>query len=140
MNILKWLKFFRDKSGLSLNKLADLIGVQMNTVWRWESGRATPSAEMVQNLANALGVSETELLNGPVSKNWEIRIKLAKEGVIEVSSLGNSAELSVGDIGMAITVSGSYDIWEDEAKFEAQIIADLRKKRIAGLKLHKEAF
>ena len=140
MNILKWLKFFRDKSGLSLNKLADLIGVQMNTVWRWESGRATPSAEMVQNLANALGVSETELLNGPVSKNWEIRIKLAKEGVIEVSSLGNSAELSVGDIGMAITVSGSYDIWEDEAKFEAQIIADLRKKRIAGLKLHNEAF
>lgn len=137
---MKWLKFFRDKSGLSLNKLADLIGVQMNTVWRWESGRATPSAEMVQNLANALGVSETELLNGPVSKNWEIRIKLAKEGVIEVSSLGNSAELSVGDIGMAITVSGSYDIWEDEAKFEAQIIADLRKKRIAGLKLHKEAF
>ena len=137
---MKWLKFFREKSGLSLNKLADLIGVQMNSVWRWESGRATPSAEIVRNLANALCVSETELLNGPVSENWEIRIKLAKEGVIEVGNMGTSFDLNVGNTAMAVTVSGSYDIWEDEAKFESQIIAELRAKRSAGLKLHKEAF
>ena len=132
---MKWLKFFREKSGLSLNKLADLIGVQMNSVWRWESGRATPSAEIVRNLANALCVSETEL-----SENWEIRIKLAKEGVIEVGNMGTSFDLNVGNTAMAVTVSGSYDIWEDEAKFESQIIAELRAKRSAGLKLHKEAF
>ena len=79
-------------------------------------------------------------MNGPVSEDWEVKIKIAKEGVIEVGKLGNSVELSVGDIGMAVTVSGSYDVWEDDAKFEAQVIENLRKKRIAGLKLYKEAF
>ena len=136
---MKWLKFFRDKSGLSLNKLADLIGVQMNTVWRWESGRATPSAEMARNIANALGISETELFNGPFSENWEIRIKISKEGVIDVSGLRPSAEINVGDKGIAVTLSGSYELWADDAKFE-KFVEQLRNKRQAALKFYQEAF
>lgn len=136
---MKWLKFFREKSGLSLNKLADLINVQMNTVWRWESGRATPSAEMVQKLANVLGISETELLNGSQSDEWKLEIKLSKEGVIDVSGLKPSAEINVGDKGIAITLSGSYELFADDAKFE-DFVEQLRSKRQAALKFYKEAF
>lgn len=136
---MKWLKFFREKSGLSISKLANLTGVQTNTVWRWENGRAIPSADMVRNLANALKLSETELLNGPISEEWELKIRIATEGVIEVGKLGSLAELSVGDKAMAITLSASYELWEDDAKFEI-LVEDLRKKRAVGLKTHKEAF
>lgn len=35
-----YLKFFRVKAGLTQPELANAIGVQAQTVWRWEHGEA----------------------------------------------------------------------------------------------------
>ena len=136
---MKWLKYFREKSDLSMNKLSELLHVKLNTIWRWENGRASPSVDMARELAKILNVTETELLNGPVSNDWELRIKISKEKVIEVGNIGSSAEINVGDTAMAITLSADYDLWEDDAKFEG-LVEQLRTKRKAALKLRKESW
>jgi len=64
---------------------------------------------------------------------------LSKEGVIDVSGLKPSAEINVGDKGIAITLSGSYELFADDAKFE-DFVEQLRSKRQAALKFYKEAF
>ena len=42
---MKWLKYYRERVRFSQKTLAENVGVQENTVWRWENGRAVPSAE-----------------------------------------------------------------------------------------------
>ena len=40
---------------------------------------------------------------------------------------------------MAVTLSGSYELWADDAKFE-ELIEDLRRKRTLGLKARHESW
>ena len=134
------LKKIRRQRGFTQEKLAELLNIHENTLRTWETGISEPRASDISKLCEVLHCSESELLNGPTTENWELKIKLAKEGVIEVGTMGTAFDLSVGNTAMAVTVSGSYDIWEDEAKFEEQIIAKLRKSRQVALNLHKEAF
>lgn len=47
---------------LSLQDLADRLGVSRQAVWYWESGQRLPRAELFQKLAQTLGTSEHELL------------------------------------------------------------------------------
>ena len=137
---MKFLYELRKKKGLSQAELAYLSGISQSSLARYERGEMQPTLEVIKKIADVLNVSIEELLNGTGSENWELKIKLAKEGVIEMGNLRTSFDLSVGNTSMAVTVSASYDIWEDEGKFEEQVISELRAKRSAGLKLHKEAF
>ena len=139
---MKWLKFYREKNGLSMQELSELLKVQANTVWRWESGRASPSVEIAQQLAQIFKISETELLNGPV-QDWNLRLITTKEetgmaiSTLDLTGKTARASLEMSDTGMGLTISGSYELWADNDKFE-DLILQLRKKRAAGLKLRKE--
>jgi transcriptional regulator with XRE-family HTH domain len=59
--LIERLKESRKKSGLSQSQLAEKIGVQTNTVWRWENGRASPM-ESIMNLAIALNTTVAYLI------------------------------------------------------------------------------
>lgn len=127
-----------------MNKLSEMIGVQLNTIWRWESERASPSVDMARALAVIFGITESELLNGPAFQNWELKLLVSKSrenegGTVDMSGKSSTATLSVGDDAMAITMSADYSLWEDEAKFE-RLIEDLRRKRLLGLKMRKESW
>ena len=135
---MKNLAFLRKKRGLTQSELADKADVPMNSLARYERGEVQPAIEIANKIAKALNVTIDELLNGTESKDWEIKIKLAKEGVIDMTT-GTSAELNVGDTGMAITISAGYDVWRDDTRWK-NLLLDLEKKRIAVLKLHEEAF
>jgi len=132
-----------------MNKLAEMLGIQLNTVWRWENGRASPSVEMAQNLAQILGITESELLNGPVSRNWNLKLVVSKEGTeseggtmdlratIDMTAARSTATLAIGDNAMGITLSAPYELWEDDSRFE-ELIEDIRRKRSKGLKIRRE--
>lgn len=98
---MEWLKLYREKAGKSQKDLAEIVGVQENTVWRWENKRASPSVEIVKALASALHVSEAELLNGPkvervsLTLTWDME---DVEGEIDMSN-GNGFNLVLGDDG-----------------------------------------
>ena len=127
----------RKQKSLSQEKLADLLNISVMTVRRWEWGQRVPRMEEIKRLSEIFGITETELLNGPSTENWELKLLVKKEGVIDMTTSKSSAVLNVGDDAMAITLSAGYDLWEDDAKFE-ELIEQLRRKRAVGLKTRKE--
>ena len=138
-SILAWRQIKR----LTQIQLGDKTGIDSNMISRYERGTATPSLENLKRLALGLGITVDELLNGPVSTDWELRLITPKEAIsmsvstIDLTGKATSASLEMSDSGMGLTISAGYDVWEDDAKFE-DLISQLRKKRAAGLKLRKE--
>jgi transcriptional regulator with XRE-family HTH domain len=61
------------------------VGVSVPTLARWERGTFQPRASDIKKLCEVLGVSEAELLNGPVSGEvkftivWEVEDMHAME-------------------------------------------------------------
>lgn len=53
----------RYDAGLTLQQIADAVGVSKPTVWAWENGRAKPSREKLPAVAQALGVAPDLLVN-----------------------------------------------------------------------------
>jgi transcriptional regulator with XRE-family HTH domain len=56
------LRRVRRGAGLSQERLAQALGVDTSTVWRWEAGRTEPEAWLRPKLAGVLGVSRAELV------------------------------------------------------------------------------
>ncbi|MBR0186508.1 MAG: helix-turn-helix transcriptional regulator [Synergistaceae bacterium] len=138
------LRELRKKAGLTQEELAEYVDVHLNTISRWENGIDTPKTFKIKRLAEALHVSETELLNGPNSQTWELRMVVSKTGdseggTVDMTGTGSTATLSIGDTAMAITLSADYTLWEDDTKFEA-LMEDLRRKRQLGLRTRKEGW
>ncbi|GHV36231.1 hypothetical protein FACS1894187_10460 [Synergistales bacterium] len=84
------LSKLRKKANLTQAGLAKEIGVEMNTVWKWENSNAMPSVETVQRLASFFNCTVDEVLNGPSGKQLTITIDL--EGVDEMTNEAITAE------------------------------------------------
>jgi len=61
MSIGKKLRSLRDKSGLTQEELARLVGVRSLAISRYELDKMMPSGEMVFRLADALGAQAQDL-------------------------------------------------------------------------------
>jgi len=98
----KRLKEFRVQEHLTQAKLADLTGVSIITVKRWEKGTRTPRMDEIKKLCEVLHVSEADLLNEPQGE--EIKLTLSwhweemKEGVINMTA-DNKFQIVLGDDG-----------------------------------------
>ena len=60
----KRLAAAREAKGLTKEKLGKLVGVHHSQIGRYEKGEASPSAEVLKKMANALHVSTDFLMNG----------------------------------------------------------------------------
>ena len=132
----------RKKAGLTQDELADRVNVSVMTVRRWEWGKRIPRATEMQLLIEALNVTANELLNGSEEQDWELRLLVKRgdptsKGVIDLTGKTVTSTLELSDLAMGITLSASYDLWEDDEKFEG-LIEQLRKKRATGLKTRRE--
>lgn len=58
------IRRLRDSKGWSQLELAEMAGVSNHTVFRAESKNMIPRGENIRKLAEALGVSESELFKG----------------------------------------------------------------------------
>lgn len=56
------IKEAREIAGHTQSSLAELMGINHQQVWRWESGKYIPEAEKIASLAKALNVSSDYLL------------------------------------------------------------------------------
>lgn len=63
MDLKETLVFFRKKQGLSQIELAEALEVSRQTVSKWETGAALPSAENLLALSRLYGVPVDDLLN-----------------------------------------------------------------------------
>ena len=58
------IREFREKKGLTQAELAEKIGVSSKTISKWETSKGLPDISLLQPLAQALGISVIELMNG----------------------------------------------------------------------------
>lgn len=63
MELSEKIKELRERAGLTQEQLAEQMGVQRNTVWRWENKKANLKAENIQSLSSVLKVEASELMN-----------------------------------------------------------------------------
>ena len=88
---MKFLRMTREKLGISQKSLAQKLGVDENTVWRWEAGRSQPSVDLGRQIADALGVSVDDLLNGPAEETREFTLVYDREGDLRMEVLNMAA-------------------------------------------------
>lgn len=87
------LKNAREASGLSRDAMANRVGVKLDTVEKWESGKVEPRANRLQTLASLLSVPLLWLLAGsqqvPVS-----RVEIAPRELLlqKIDELGSGIE------------------------------------------------
>lgn len=58
------IRQLREKCGMTQSELAKRIGVSNKAVSKWETGKGLPDISLLQPLAQALGASVIELING----------------------------------------------------------------------------
>jgi DNA-binding XRE family transcriptional regulator/desulfoferrodoxin (superoxide reductase-like protein) len=58
------IRQLREKRNLTQAELAERIGVSSKTVSKWETAKGLPDISLLQPLAQALGISVIELMNG----------------------------------------------------------------------------
>ena len=63
------IKEQRKKSGLSQERVAELVGVSRQSVTKWESGQSAPSTENLFKLAEIFGTTVDMLLDIPKESN-----------------------------------------------------------------------
>ena len=62
------IRTLRKNLGLTQKELADRAGVTGQSVWGWEQGLYEPKGERLKSLADALGVSVSDLVGNSYSK------------------------------------------------------------------------
>lgn len=74
------IKALREAKKLTQSGLADRIGVSSKTISKWETAKGLPDISLIQPLAQALGVSVIELMNGEhiINKNVSANIMRSK--------------------------------------------------------------
>ena len=118
----KYLLKLRKNLGLSQEELAERVGVHLNTISQWENGIYTPKTEKIKKLANALNLTEAELLNGPVKQEFEVKILMGVKTLPNVAGLeikNNSFFFGVDDNEPQIHLGGKVVIGTLEERKEA---------------------
>lgn len=72
------IKLLREKKNLTQAELAEGIGVSSKTISKWETAKGLPDISLLQPLAQALGISVIELMNGEYITNQNISANLLR--------------------------------------------------------------
>ena len=127
------LKELRKKAGYTQLGLAEAIQLSIKTVQRWEQNERQPRMDEIKKLAQALNVTDDELLNGKQETGtWQLRIEVAndfRQEVIDVSkSVPRIASIQTTPNGGFLVLGGDYSLWQDDNSFK-RFISDLKKYR-----------
>ncbi len=89
------LKSLREQERYSLNSLSKLIGVKVNTIWRWENNQAKPNTATLVKVARALNTTVAYLLDetdnpAPNSSDSPIKASEQIQGILDLAKrMGN---------------------------------------------------
>ena len=83
------IKLLREGQKLTQFGLAEKIGVSSKTVSKWETGKGLPDISLLQPLAQALGISVIELMNGEQISNRNVSANLLRSKFYVCPLCGN---------------------------------------------------
>ena len=72
------IRQLREKQNLTQAELAEKIGVSSKTISKWETAKGLPDISLLQPLAQALGISVIELMNGEHITNQNISANMRR--------------------------------------------------------------
>lgn len=84
------IKKLREHRGLTQAELAEQIGVSAKTVSKWETAKGLPDISLLQPLAQALGISVIELMNGEQITNRNVSANLLRSKFYVCPICGNA--------------------------------------------------
>ena len=90
------IKAMREARNLTQAELAEMIGVSSKTVSKWETAKGLPDISLLQPLAQALGISVIELMNGQHIANKNISANMLRCKFYVCPICGNIVH-SIGD-------------------------------------------
>ena len=90
------IKTLRENRKLTQAELADMIGVSSKTISKWETAKGLPDITLLQPLAQALGISVIELMNGEQISNKNISANMLRCKFYVCPICGNAIH-SMGD-------------------------------------------
>ena len=122
----------RKAAGLNQEELAERVGVHLNTISQWENGGYIPKTPKLKKLAEALNVTETDLLNGPAKQEFEVKIIMGVKTLPNVAGIeitDNSFFYGVDDEKPQIHIGGMINIGTPQEREESlkKIIASFQK-------------
>ena len=80
----------REARKLTQSELAEQIGVSSKTVSKWETAKGLPDISLLQPLAQALGISLIELMNGEQIENKNISANMLRSKFYVCPICGNA--------------------------------------------------
>lgn len=125
--MLKGLRCIRERRGLTLQQIEDLTGISFNTISRYERGIISPNVDTASKIAQALGVTVDELINGTVNQELEVKIVMGVKNLADsagISLPSNTFTFGVNDNEPSIVLMGSVriDTPEDREKARTEIL------------------
>ena len=84
------IKQLREARKLTQAELAEKIGVSSKTISKWETAKGLPDINLLQPLAQALGISLIELMNGEHITNRNISANLLRSKFYVCPVCGNA--------------------------------------------------
>lgn len=124
-----YIQEWRKQRGLTQERLAELANVHVNTLLRWEYGTREPKASELQRLAQVINVTEAELLNGPASQEFEVKIVMGVKSLTSLAGvevIDNSFFYGVDDSKPQIVMMGKVGIGTQEKRENA--LAEIIRK------------
>ena len=83
------IRELREGRNMTQTQLAEKLGVSSKTVSKWETARGLPDVTLLQPLAQALGVSVIELMNGSPIANRNISANMLRSKFYVCPVCGN---------------------------------------------------
>lgn len=90
------IRALREKKELTQAQLADILGVSSKAVSKWETAKGLPDISLLSPLAEALGVSVSELMSGDMVTNRNVSANILRSKFYVCPLCGNIIR-SVGD-------------------------------------------
>ena len=84
------IKQLREKQNMTQADLAERIGVSSKTVSKWETAKGLPDISLLQPLAQALGISVIELMNGEHITNQNLSANMLRTKFYVCPICGNA--------------------------------------------------
>ena len=84
------IKLLRENRNMTQAELAEKIGVSSKTVSKWETAKGLPDISLLQPLAQALGISVIELMNGEQILNKNVSANMLRSKFYVCPLCGNA--------------------------------------------------
>ena len=83
------IKQLRENQNMTQAELAEIIGVSSKTISKWETAKGLPDITLLQPLAQALGISIIELMNGQPISNQNLSANMLRSKFYVCPLCGN---------------------------------------------------